>query len=180
MYQSNDPATLKVRRALSGAMFKLLERVPYDDITVTRLSDVAGVVKRRFFQIFQSKEEVLDCCMDDLFEEYSARRGLVVAHVLSDVADVLIDFFKEYRHEMRLLVRNDKAFVIKRRCCAFLLDDRRVRLELDALSNDDDARDMVTFVVGGVTDLLETALVADEFSDERADGFVELVKRLVC
>jgi len=178
MYKSDDPATLEVRRSLTGAMLKLLERVPYDDISVTRLCEAADVVKRRYFQIFQSKEEVLDCCVDDLVDDYAARHGLVVVRSMSDIFRLLFDFFKEFRHDMRLFVRNGKTFVVKRRCRAFLLDASRVSMEIDALTSGQDAADLATYVVGGAADLLEECLLADQFSDERADEYVALAERV--
>ena len=53
-----DKATQSKER-LSDALLELLKTVPYDDITVQKISDHAGVSRMAFYRNFNSKDEVI-------------------------------------------------------------------------------------------------------------------------
>ena len=53
-----DKATQSKER-LSDALLELLKTVPYEDITVQRISDHAGVSRMAFYRNFDSKDDVI-------------------------------------------------------------------------------------------------------------------------
>ena len=61
--------TTRIRsmQSIISALFELMKKKPYRDITVTEICDGAGVTRRTFYRIFQSKEAVIEGRFDLMF-----------------------------------------------------------------------------------------------------------------
>ena len=66
---SPSRATLFSKKAISETLFRLLQKKPYEDITITELCKQADVVRKTFYNNFDSKDDVLFFIMDDIFLE---------------------------------------------------------------------------------------------------------------
>ena len=65
-YEANRRVKIKISRAL----IKLMEQMPFSDITVTDIVQTAGVARASYYRNFESKEEVLIKVTDDIMNEY--------------------------------------------------------------------------------------------------------------
>ena len=65
-YEANRQVKIKISRAL----IKLMEQMPFSDITVTDIVQTAGVARASYYSNFESKEEVLIKVTDDIMNEY--------------------------------------------------------------------------------------------------------------
>lgn len=104
---------------LSQAMFLLLERKPFEQITVKELCEKAGVSRLTFYRNFESREEIIRNYWDRSFQDYltkvissehpSLREALVASfglwgqdkdllNVLSNdhLSEILYQSFSEY------------------------------------------------------------------------------------
>ena len=74
MYRGKNPkALLTIRLILQGFMEELQNKA-YEDISITGLCQRADVSRQAFYNIFQTKEEVLRRCIDRIFEDIRMKR----------------------------------------------------------------------------------------------------------
>ncbi len=65
----SDPRVRKTRHAMRVALFALLEKQGYDSITIQNIADEAEMARITFYRHYRDKEELLDDCLNYLFEE---------------------------------------------------------------------------------------------------------------
>jgi len=70
LYKGTNPSALKSRAMIVTAMFELLTTTPYSEINVRKLTDTAKVSRQTFYALFNSREEVIQCRIEDLFVDY--------------------------------------------------------------------------------------------------------------
>ena len=84
-----DKATQSKER-LSGALLELLKTVPYEDITVQRISDHAGVSRMAFYRNFDSKDDVIRYYLEKLTDQF-----LRESHIEEDASFGSVYFRKQ-------------------------------------------------------------------------------------
>lgn len=159
-------------------LLKILERAPYENITVTRVAEAADLPKRYFFQCFESKDQVLCHALDQKLEMFAAKTGKRTFTDICSAVRLLFSFFKEERHTMRLYITNGQVAIIRDRCHAFLMKESQFECNLDGVDEEEERRYALYFIVNGIVGLLEQCVREDSFSDEQADMLVNLVCRI--
>ncbi|NDJ34132.1 MAG: TetR/AcrR family transcriptional regulator, partial [Chloroflexi bacterium] len=82
----NTPVDLRVRRTrklLRDALVDLIEERGFDRLKVTEIADRAMVNRATFYRHYHGKQDLLERCMDDVFEELA---GLITPPVTEDDA----------------------------------------------------------------------------------------------
>lgn len=98
-----NPAALRSQELICKAMCALMSALPFDEITVTRICQEAGVGRKTFYRNFQEKEDVVMLMIDHLREEYEAE----LVHVpLEEAAGYHFRFLAERMEFMLLLYRS--------------------------------------------------------------------------
>lgn len=100
------------RQWLTQALMKLMQTSAFDKITITDITAEAGVSRLTFYRNFESKEQILQCHFDALFDEYKS--GLPEG---SDLRTVLTHSFSYIQREcglIRLMMRQGLAALIQR------------------------------------------------------------------
>ncbi|MBQ8994706.1 MAG: TetR family transcriptional regulator [Oscillospiraceae bacterium] len=59
MYQGNNKTALTSQREIAKAMLRLMEKYPYQDISIRLICDTANVSRQTFYSLFRSKENVI-------------------------------------------------------------------------------------------------------------------------
>lgn len=62
--------TISQQRHLEECMLQLIERKDYNDITVTELCKNAGITRRIFYRLFETKDDVLYALIDHTLLQY--------------------------------------------------------------------------------------------------------------
>ena len=121
---SLDPRAIKTRSLLESAFRKLLKTKPYQKITVTDITEQAGIARHTFYNHFETKGKLLDSLIDSILEEFFLNLenwNLFLAdHTEQQV--MLTSFFKTWRDHseiVELLTSVDIEFVIMERLKAF-------------------------------------------------------------
>lgn len=97
-----NPAALRSQELICRAVCALMGELPFEEITVTRICQEAGVGRKTFYRNFERKEDVVELMIDTLREEYV--RELV--HVpIGDAARYHFEFLCRQREFMTLLYR---------------------------------------------------------------------------
>lgn len=78
MIETENKKKLNAGRAKSmnkfaEALFSLMQTKSFDDITITDLSNAAGLVRKTFYRNFQTKEAIPEFKLDSMFGEIAKR-----------------------------------------------------------------------------------------------------------
>jgi len=70
MSNKTDPRVLRTLKLIQDAMLSLISEKPYADITISDITEKAGVARPTFYLHYRSKDEVIVDYLDGLFELY--------------------------------------------------------------------------------------------------------------
>ncbi len=165
-----DKATQSKER-LSGALLELLKTVPYEDITVQKISDHAGVSRMAFYRNFDSKDDVIRYYLEKLTDQF-----LRESHIEEDTSfgpvyfRKLIDHLSKTRDVGMLLVH------------ARLFDLLRAEFDRIYTVRARNHREILrsTFIAGGICNVYYYWLVTGcrEASAELADELEQVLSRI--
>ena len=75
--EQKNPAAVRSQELICRAMCGLMAQLPFGEITVTRISQEAGVGRKTFYRHYERKEDVVEQMIAYLREEY-ARELLLI------------------------------------------------------------------------------------------------------
>jgi len=70
MSNKTDPRVLRTLKLIQDAMLFLISKKPYTDITISDITEKAGVARPTFYLHYRSKDEVIVDYLDGLFDLY--------------------------------------------------------------------------------------------------------------
>lgn len=106
MYNGNNPKALLSIRLITEGFLKELQSKPYDQINVRDLCRTADVSRQTFYNIFQTKEDVLRKCINKIFEDILVRRSEKGFPDARQSIHIFVETFYENRAFMDLLIRD--------------------------------------------------------------------------
>ena len=69
---SNNPRSVRARKALRDALQKLLKTKPYEKISVTQIVTQAGLARHTFYNHYETKDDLLHALIDAVFLDHLA------------------------------------------------------------------------------------------------------------
>jgi len=111
-----NPAAVRSQELICRAVCDLMTELPFEEITVTRICQEAGVGRKTFYRNFQEKEDVVLLMIDYLREEYE-----------QELLHVPIDDAARYHFEF-LTRRMEFMLLLHRAGCVPLLTERFAEL----------------------------------------------------
>ena len=75
MYQGNNPSALRSREEIVNAFMTLRGILPLTGSPLNKDHGSAGLSRQTFYQIFSSKEEILEYYLDSVFENSPRTTG---------------------------------------------------------------------------------------------------------
>ncbi len=106
MNTTNGKIAERSKEKLANALLVIMEQYDFREITVTQLSQEAGLSRKTFYRLFKSKEELLDFLFEGLYQACLARIEARRLHHYWDVVQCYFDFCQERRELLSLLKRN--------------------------------------------------------------------------
>ena len=86
MYEGNNPIALQSRKWLVDTLLTLMKTTPYDKITIRDLCKHADLSRQTFYNLFQSKDEILYYRLEQIrtvpLEEISESENIAVRDML--------------------------------------------------------------------------------------------------
>lgn len=73
MYQGTNVTAIRSQRWLGSSMTELMTQQSYQSITIARLCEHAGLSRQTFYNVFDSKDEVLRFCIRNQYERQFKR-----------------------------------------------------------------------------------------------------------
>jgi len=107
MNTTNGKIAARSRERLARALLTVMERYDFREITVTQISQEAGLSRKTFYRLFRGKEELLGYVFEQLYEACLARIRARQLHHYWDVVQCYFDFCEERRAFLFLLKRNN-------------------------------------------------------------------------
>ena len=95
MYPGSNPSALRSREEIAAAFLTLLRTTPPEELSVKEIMDAAGLSRQTFYQIFVSREEILEHYPDTVFGRFVAHTKDKTIHNLCDAAKIFFAFFGE-------------------------------------------------------------------------------------
>ena len=102
----------RTKKCIIDALFVLMEKDHFDDITVTQITQEADIARRTFYLNFNSKYEVLEYYIKILYEEYV--QSILEKGTRSFEYDVVqfFEFWKQHSEILYLLEKNERFFIL--------------------------------------------------------------------
>ena len=101
MNSADHPSAIRSRNEIAGALLGLMEKYPYNEITVKQIILETALVRKTFYRNFSSKDDVLIYIIKKILSDYFNA-------INSGKADVLTNIFMFADRNRRLLILLDK------------------------------------------------------------------------
>ncbi len=137
------------QRQAENALLELMQKTPYEDITVTQLCRTAGISRRIFYHLFSSKTGTLYAMIDHFILASGSYRP-----ELQDDALRFFSFWKDHRTLLDVLHSNQLNGILLERMIACVLDeefDLRMRLKRNGWEEE---TDIIVFHLSGIIGLV--------------------------
>lgn len=95
----SNPIAIRSQRMISDALIRLMQRQPYNTITITQICQEADIARKTFYRNFEDKEDILDFQLDELYEEYKEEIRQI------DFADRLYHYFSFMKKHVKYLAK---------------------------------------------------------------------------
>ena len=151
MYQGANPSALRSRKWITEALLALLGDRKYCDITVKVVCSRADLSRQTFYQIFDSKDEVMEYHFARLFAGFQARCGSFEPISCQELACQFFRFFYDERAFVTILIENNMTYLLER---AFELYLPQIGLFRRINETEEHPDYSVAYVAGALTQLL--------------------------
>ena len=108
MNDSKNPSALRSKQEITDALLALMEKYPYNEISVKQIVLETGLVRKTFYRNFSSKDDVLDARINSAIREYVD--GLLERP--EDPLGVIFHFCERNRKLLELLNRNRLLYLL--------------------------------------------------------------------
>ena len=158
---------------ITEALFRLMEKENFSDITVSEITQEAGVARRTFYLNYTSKEDILDQHYETLIREYDASFTEEMSRDLYRQAVYFFAFWKKHQDYASLLERVGMLHMLIGRFHHYL-----DRTRIDALDHSHGAEQAYasSYIAGGLFMMLQTWLKREykETPEQLAEYFCRL------
>ena len=114
---SNEGRNLYVVEHITGALLKLMENVPFCDISISQICNEAGVGRASFYRNFVNKEEVISNHLQKLLDSWAKHYE---SGEKNNFIEALFEHYWENRNLCLLLYKHDLSYLtldsIKKAC----------------------------------------------------------------
>lgn len=98
------------KKYITIALLQLMEKHPYEKITIKDITDHAGVARLTFYRNFTNKDDVLKEYLQNMFTHYMEE--LDNESSLVDALTVCFSYWKSNGHFTELLIKNEIEYIL--------------------------------------------------------------------
>lgn len=106
MYSGKNTTAIQSQRWLGESFIRLLAQQRYDEITIGAICKEADLSRQTFYNVFDSKEEVLRYCMRSQYEKQFQRLADQQSITVSEIVEAFTVVVAENQKLLRLMVEN--------------------------------------------------------------------------
>lgn len=134
---------LQSKKYITIALLQLMEKHPYEGITIKDITDQAGVARLTFYRNFTNKDDVLKKHLQNMFTHYM--KELENENSLVNALTVCFSYWKSNGHFTELLIKNEIEYILfepfKQYVCV-VLDHYKISYNLTDIQKE--------FITGGL------------------------------
>lgn len=120
MGKRKNPIAEQSRIWLIQSLLSLMDQKSYHRITISEITDNAGLSRRTFYRLFHSKEEVLEDYFEVLFDEYTDCFRNETDLSYHRIVEVYFTFWEQHLDTLRILKKNHLFFYVVEKYNKFL------------------------------------------------------------
>lgn len=120
MYTGNNPSALRSMEWIRSALLYLLKQEKYDRITIKEICKQADLSRQTFYQIFGSKDEVIQYHFSTLFQEFERQSDSFQNDTIPHITQHFFSFFYEHRDFIQILISNHLTFLLEQQFEVYL------------------------------------------------------------
>lgn len=131
MYRGKNSTAIQSQQWLGESLVRLMAQKPYTEITIGAICKQADLSRQTFYNVFESKEEVLRFCLrqqyEKQFQRFSDQEVITVGEIVGAFAVVVA----ENQNLLRLMIENQLESVLADEItqCVALFTGKFVRKE---------------------------------------------------
>ena len=154
MNDSNNPSAIRSRKQITDALLKLMEKYPYDEISVKQIVLETDLVRKTFYRNFESKDDVLRSHIRTILRDYFD----IVNNAKGDVLTTIFAFAVKHKKLLRLLDKNDMMYFVLQGMNEFILSMKdKTNPELNPFTKLFEGLDsdyLITLNIGGIWNVI--------------------------
>ena len=108
MYDSNNPSAVRSQKEITDALFKLMQKYPYEEITVKQIILESKLARKTFYRNFESKNDVLISHIKRILLDYFD----IVNNAKGDALTTIFEFAVKNKKLLMLLDKNNMLYVV--------------------------------------------------------------------
>lgn len=120
MNESNNPSAVRSKKQITDALLSLMEKYPYEEITVKQIVLETDLVRKTFYRNFESKDDVLYSYINGILFDYCN----TINSSEEDVLTTIFSFAERNKKLLRLLDKNNMMYVILQCMNDFILSSK--------------------------------------------------------
>ena len=155
MNTTNGIIAERSKEAIASAMLEVMKIYSYDEITVTQITQEAGLSRKTFYRHFNDKEQVLKYLFDSLYQkcvEEIVRTGL--SHYW-EVVQCYFDFWENHADIIKLVKRSGLLPILFEESYSRSFEVFKIVRTPDfAKANEDLLPYMLAYSIGGMQSML--------------------------
>ena len=122
MYNGSNSTALKSLEMFMDALLNLMEERPFSEISVTAICQKADLSRQTFYQLFETKENILDLKFNRIFERYVDIISKEPYLSTRKVADWFANFLDSEYAFVRMLVENHLTSIMVQHFRKYLVE----------------------------------------------------------
>lgn len=142
--------SVRHQQQISETLLTLMEKLPYEDITVTQLCQSAGISRRIFYHLFSSKQGALHALVDNKILDIGRHDG--------DPRNAPVRFFRYWKEQKTLLdalsANRMSGLLLERMIALVLEEDYDVIYWLERNGWHGSSKEVIVFSVSGLIGLI--------------------------
>lgn len=153
MYTGNNPIALRSMKMISDAMLELLKKKNIDEISIKELCLEADISRPTFYQMFDSKEEIVQYRMDEFFETYRQEiyRKNIAPNDLNSIVHIFFRIVYDNPEFREISIHNNFSNFLSETFTEFL--EQIDELHFPQLSKEENEY-LFAFISGAVTQVI--------------------------
>ncbi len=106
MNTTNGKIAQQSRLKLTQALFSIMQQYSYKEITITQITQEAGLARKTFYRLYSSKDDILNDFFQTVFSECRDQICAKQLHHYWEVVQVYFDFWEEKKELLMLLQKH--------------------------------------------------------------------------
>lgn len=139
----NSPTAQRRQHQIEDCLFENLTHTPWQSISVADICRQVGISRKAYYNYYKDKHDCFCAYVDRIFDECVHYTGQQLGEDSGamDLAVCLLEFWRDHKLLLDVVVRNDLLFILIERNIDYVLNRDRTLLQLldtDSIPTDED------------------------------------------